>query len=530
MTRTKRPTVAVLGGGITGLAAAWALVRDAGPLAGGDERALAPHVIVLEASERFGGRLGTVRFAGLPVDTGGDAFITRQPAAEALCRELGLGDELVPPATSEASVWVRGKLRRLPSGLALGVPTDLLALARSGIVSPAGVVRAAADLVLPRHPQRVRQASEPGDGVPASDPSVADVLGSRLGREVLECLVEPLVGGINAGSVARLSFAAVAPQLAAALDGQRSAVRALSRQRRESRSGGSNRPAFLGLTSGLESLVERLVEGLAAADVDLCTGWEVDAVVAGDDRYRVVSGDKSVEADGLIVALPGPAASAALTAVSPAAAAELARISYASVSLVTLTWSASELPYRPPSRTGHHNLREGLSRRPQDPGGQNLPGSGFLVPRSEGLLMTACTFTSSKWPHSSVPGRVVVRASVGHAGDDRALLLTDSELITRVREELALILGITADPLASMVCRHESSFPQYEPGHLARVEQIRKVLVDLPRVAIAGATLDGIGIPACIASGQRAAAAVATALSDSSPGAGRAGAQPRTHG
>jgi oxygen-dependent protoporphyrinogen oxidase len=144
--------------------------------------------------------------------------------------------------------------------------------------------------------------------------------------------------------------------------------------------------------------------------------------------------------------------------------------------------------------------------------------------------MTACTFTSSKWPHSSVPGRVVVRASVGHAGDDRALLLTDSELITRVREELALILGITADPLASMVCRHESSFPQYEPGHLARVEQIRKVLVDLPRVAIAGATLDGIGIPACIASGQRAAAAVATALSDSSPGAGRAGAQPRTHG
>jgi oxygen-dependent protoporphyrinogen oxidase len=477
VTPTERPTVAVLGGGITGLAAAWELVSDPGR---------APRVIVLEAGERFGGRLGTVQFAGLPVDTGGDAFITRQPEAEALSRQLGLGDELIAPATSEASVWVRGRLRRLPSGLVLGVPTDLLALARSGVVSPAGVARAAADLVLPR------------DGLPPGDPSVAEVLGPRLGREVLECLIEPLVGGINAGRAEALSFAAVTPQLAAALDGHRSVVRALSRQRRAPPGGGPLKPAFLGLARGLGSLVERLTDGLAAAGVELCTGFRLDTVVAGDGRYRVSSGESAVEADALIVALPAPAASTALAGIAPVAAAELARIKYASVSLVTLTWPASDLPYRPPDRAV--------------PGGRNLPGSGFLVPRAGGLLMTACTFTSSKWPHSSVPGRVVVRASVGHAGDDRARLLTEPELITRVREELALILGITADPLASMVRRHEDSFPQYEPGHPARVGRVREALAGHRRVAIAGASLDGIGIPACIASGRRAAVAVTSGL------------------
>jgi protoporphyrinogen/coproporphyrinogen III oxidase len=534
VTPAAHPTVAVLGGGITGLAAAWELAGGSGRPRRADRHEGAPHVVLLEASERFGGRIGTVRFAGLPVDTGADAFITRQPAAEALCRELGLCDELVAPATSEASVWVRGRLRRLPTGLVLGVPSDLPALARSGIVSPAGVVRAAADLVLPRRRHHGRhgahEASRPAGGAPAGDPSVADVLGPRLGREVLERLVEPLVGGINAGSAARLSFAAVVPQLAAALDGHRSVVWALSRQRRASRPAGASEPAFLGLASGLGSLVERLVAGLEAAGGELHTGVRVDTVLAAGEGYRITSGEHSFEADALVVALPGPAAASALAGVAPAAAHELAGVNYASVSLVTLAWSASELPYRQSSGTGQHGLREGLGRRPQDPGGQNLPGSGFLVPRSEGLLMTACTFTSSKWPHSSVPGRVVVRASVGHAGDERALLLTDAELITRVREELALILGVTADPLASMVWRHENAFPQYETGHLARVERIRQALAGHPRVAVAGVTLDGIGIPACITSGRRAATAVATSLSGSAAATGQARAPGRTNG
>ncbi len=458
--------IAVVGGGITGLAAAWELARSPG----------APAVVVLESSGRFGGRIETVRFAGLPVDAGPDAFVTRSPAAEELCREVGLGDDLIAPASAAATLYVRGSLRPLPKGLVLGVPTDRRALRRSGLLSLRGRLRVAADLVLPR--------TTAGD-----DPSVAAVVGARVGPEALAVLVEPIIGGINAGTVDRLSLRSVAPQVAAAARAHRSLIRGLRMSAAPPMGADGPRPVFLGLAGGLGTLVDRLVEQLGAAGVELATERAVTGLRATGGGYALeMAGGATRDVDGIVVALPAPAAAPLFGDLAPAVASDLGSIAYASVALVTLAWPATAAP------------------------AGTLAGSGFLVPRASGHLLTACTFTSVKWPRSTVPGRIVVRASVGRAEDERGSQLTDGELVVRVREELAAILGITQQPLDILLRRFPGAFPQYEPGHEARAARIRAALEAQAAVTVAGAALDGIGIPACIASGRKAATDVLAAL------------------
>jgi oxygen-dependent protoporphyrinogen oxidase len=497
----RQPVVAVVGGGISGLAAAWALVRDC-------DRP--PRVLVLEGSERAGGRIETVPFLGRPLDTGPDAFITRSPAAEALCRELGLGDELIAPASGEAHLYLRGRLRPLPQGLFLGIPTDLRTLRRSRFLSTPGLLRVAADLLLP------------GQALPSgaeADPSVSDVIGRRIGGEALRVLVEPLVGGINAGATDHLSLSAALPQVAAVLEGRRSLVRA-ARSAMGKRPGGGRapdhrdrgsssdqpaaaKPVFLGLAGGLGTLVDRLVEALTEKGVELRLGQAVGALTAEQHGYELAMGGGTDEhADAVILAIPAYEASKLVAALSPAAAGDLAGVVYSSVALVTLVW-------------------------PANAAGAGLPaGTGFLVPRSERTLVTACTFTSAKWPRSSVPGRLVLRASVGRVGDDRMAGLSDTELMARVRQELAQILGITEHPLSGMVRRFPASFAQYEPGHRARVVRIRQALAATGHIAVAGAAFDGIGIPACVASGERAARHVLAGLDLGARGSNSLAAEP----
>jgi protoporphyrinogen/coproporphyrinogen III oxidase len=493
----RRPLVAVVGAGISGLSAAWALVR---------ERDRPPRVLVLEGSERAGGRIETVHFLGRPLDTGPDAFITRSPAAEGLCRELGLGEELIAPASGEAHLYLRGRLRPLPKGLFLGIPTDLRTLRSSRLLSTPGLLRVAADLVLP------------GRALPSgadADPSVSEVIGRRIGGEALRVLVEPLVGGINAGATDHLSLVSALPQVAGILEGRHSLVRAarsaMAKRPAASRTpdhgdrGPSSdapaapKPVFLGLAGGLGTLVDRLVDVLTERGVELRLGQAVGALTATSDGYELGFGEGTTEhADAVILAIPAYEASKLLGALSPAAAGELAGVAYSSVALVTLVW-------------------------PANAAGEGLPaGTGFLVPRSERTLVTACTFTSAKWPRSSVPGRLVLRASAGRAGDDRIAGLSDAELLARVRQELARILGITEHPLSSMIRRFPDSFAQYEPGHQARVTRVREALAAAGRVAVAGAAFDGIGIPACVASGERAARDVLAGLG---VGTGRGGGE-----
>ncbi len=448
--------VVVIGGGIAGLAAAHHLA---------DRRDV--QVTLCEAGSHPGGKIRTEDFAGVVLDLGPDAFLARRPEALQLCRELGLEDELVPPATSAAYVWCRGRLRRLPEGLVLGVPTDLGALARSRVLSPLGLARVALEPLVPG--RRL-----------AGDEALGAVVRRRLGDEAHRTLVDPLVGGINAGDTDRLSMEMTAPLLAAAARARRSLVGGARRAAVPGRRGPGG-PAFLTLAGGLSRLIEALVTRLTAAGVEVRTGAPVDALEpSGDGGYRLRLASGALEADAVVVATPAWVAGRLLAPHAPEAAATLAAVDYASVALVALAFPVSAL-------------------------GRPLDGSGFLVARGEGRLMTACSWASSKWAHLDPGDQVVLRVSAGRAGDARAQALDDEALVARLGLEVGQALAITAPPSEVRVTRWPRAFPQYAPGHLARVATAEAELTArLPGVALAGAALAGVGLPACIASGRRA--------------------------
>lgn len=419
--------VAVVGGGITGLAVAWDLSNR-----GHD-------VTLFEASDRLGGKIRTDPFAGVATEAGPDAMLARVPWAAQLVSELGLDGEVVHPATGAASIWSRGRLRPLPDGLVLGVPGRLLPVARSGILSPLGLARAGLDVVLPKRS--------------VDDPSVADVIGGRFGREVLDRLVDPLVSGINAGRADRLSIAAVAPDVAAAARDHRSLLLALRKRAPVDRSA----PVFLSLQGGLQRLVDRLADALRERDVEIRTATPLTSLP---------------DVDAAVLTVP---AFAAADLVGGAAADGLRAIEYASVSLATMTYST--VP---------------------------LEGSGFLVPRSAGWMMTAGTFVSTKWPARAPDGKVMIRCSAGRFGDDRHLELDDAALVERLHDELQRAVDLRgASPIEWRVDRWPRSFPQSEPGHLDRVAGIEEAL---PRgVFVAGAAYRGVGIASCIRQARQVA-------------------------
>jgi oxygen-dependent protoporphyrinogen oxidase len=449
--------VAVVGGGIAGLAAAWALL-------GGEVGRGRAEVTVFEPGP-LGGKLRTEEFCGHPVDLGPDAFLARVPDGLRLCRELGLADELVAPAAGKALLWTGGRLRPLPDGLLLGAPVRLGPLARSGLLSPLGLARAGLDLVLPRRPL-------------PDDLSVAQLVTSRFGAQVADRLVDPLVGAIHAGRTDQLGAAATTPQLLSAARGSRSLLRGLAR----AASSGGGGPVFLAPRGGMGVLADRLVARLRELEVSF-----VPEAVTGLRPLggRQVAVDPDPEPfDSVIVAVPAAVAARLLEPAAADAARGLSAIRTASVVLATLALPLQDVDVPP-----------GIS--------------GFLVPRSEGRLMTACSFGSRKWPHWSSPDTMVVRVSAGRAGDDRPQQLDDQALVTRLSEELASALDTPVSPSAWRVSRWPGSFPQFEVAHLDRVAAIESALGHhLPQVALAGASYRGSGIASCIASGRRAASSV----------------------
>jgi oxygen-dependent protoporphyrinogen oxidase len=460
--------VAVVGGGIAGLAAAWELTSGPEPA----------DVTVFEPGA-LGGRIQTEPFLGHAVDTGADAFIARVPEGIALARELGLEDELVAPAARKALLLVGGRLRPLPEGLVLGAPARLRPLLTSGILSPAGVARAGLDLVLPRTRW-------------PEDVSVADLVGRRFGRQVAQRLVDPLLGGIHAGRTENLSAESTAPQLARAARGHRSLLLGL----RALPAPGEG-PLFLAPRAGMGRLVQRLAEALGERGVSFepiaisairaqgpGRGGANEPIARPERKGGRVVLEPVGAFDAAVVATPARVTAALVSEAAPDAAEGLRGITAASVVLTTLAY-----------RRGDLAIAEGAS--------------GWLVAPGEGQLMTACSFGSAKWPHWSDPDTMVLRVSAGKAGDERALQLDDRELIDRLQQEVAGALGPSATPLHWKVSRWREAFPQYEVGHRARVEGIETGLrLALPDVALAGASLRGSGIPACVASGRAAARAV----------------------
>lgn len=442
--------IVIVGGGVTGLAAGHELVR-ASPAVDFD---------LIEAGPYVGGKVGGGPVGPLRVDTGADGFLARQPEMSELCRELGLGDDLVSPRTSRAYIWTRGELRPIPQPSVLGVPLDPGALAESGIVSPAGVAE---------HRLCVDRDHAPLDG----DAGIGAVLRPRVGDEVFERLIDPLLGGINAGNADEISIEAGAATLAAAARHGGSLIAAL-----RARAISSNGPVFHGIRGGSERIIAALADSLTGHLSVSCATRAIDRSGA-DWEVRTSAG--SIRARAVILATPAPVTAALVRPFAPGAASELDSIELADVVLVTFVYP-----------------REAVAR--------DLDASGFLVPRSEGLLMTACSWSSSKWEHYDDDQHVVLRVSAGRTDDTRSVDLDDAELVTILRAELARTMGVHGAPVAVRATHWLGSLPQYRPGHLDRIDAVEAELDrQMPGVLATGAAFRGLGLPACVRQGRVAA-------------------------
>jgi oxygen-dependent protoporphyrinogen oxidase len=456
---TDQSRVVVVGAGIAGLAAAAAL-REARP---------GLTVEVLEGSPRVGGKLRLAEVGGVTVDVGAEAMLNRRPEAVDLARAAGLGDEIVHPLTTSSYLWNRNRLVPLPRTL-MGVPADPRDLEQ--VLSRAGQLRAAMESRLP--------ATEIGD----ADVSIGYLVEERLGREVVDRLVEPLLGGVYAGHAREISARAAVPQVVALLARDRSLTRAAA----EALSGPpSDAPVFAGIRGG----IGRLPGAVAArSGATVRTGATVrDLAHRVGGGWRLVVGEtrspELVEADAVVIATPAVAAARLLSEVAPVAALELARIEYASMAIVTLAFVATDFP--------------------------PIPGSGFLVPPVDGHRIKAATFSHQKWNWvgqagaGDGPGTVVMRCSLGRHREEADLQVDDDALVAAALDDLRAATGLSAVPVDSHVQRWGGGLPQYAVGHLDRVATVRADLDRLPGLAVCGAAYDGLGIPACIASARRAA-------------------------
>jgi oxygen-dependent protoporphyrinogen oxidase len=454
------PTVAVVGGGISGLCAAYALHKRGRPY------------LLLEASDRFGGVIRTETEAGFVLEAGPDSMLALKPQGIELCRELGLGDRLVPtnPETRNVFVLHRGALHPLPDGMMLAVPTRVLPMLRTRLFSWPGKLRMGLELVLP------------GRGG-NDDESIASFLRRRFGQEAVDRLGEPLLAGIHAGDPERLSILATFPRLRELERTRGSLVRATRRGPAARRPGDAPPAAFYSLRCGLEELVTALVGRLDPAV--LRTRAAVAEVARRDEGFelRLEDGER-VRAASVVVAAPGPRIASALAGVVPEASRVLSSVPFASTATILLGFKRVDV------------------RHPLD-------GYGLVVPASERLRTNALSFVSTKLPFRAPEGHVLLRAFVGGVRDTDALSLSDDEMIEIVTNEMRSVLGLSGRPVVSRVFRWPSATPQLEVGHLERVRQVEREIATVPGLFLTGAGVRATGIPDMVADGTRAGEAAA---------------------
>lgn len=455
----------VVGGGIAGLSAAYALSHSDGPPVA---------CTLVEGDSRLGGKILTEQVDGFVIEGGPDSFLSQKPWGIELCRKLGLEDRLIGtnPDRRRTFVYSRGRLEELPEGLALGVPTRLGPFVRSGLLSWPGKLRLGAEIFVPRRREE-------------GDESLGGFFRRRLGDEALERIIEPLMTGIYAGDADRLSIMATFPRFPEMEREHGSLVRSmLSARRRRTASDEGEPPRwtpFVTLRGGLSELVEALAGRLSA--VKVCVGRRVTAVRScGTGRgYEVlVEGESSLKADAVVLATPAFGAAALLEPLDGTVAGLLGGIPYASTATVTLG-------YR----------REGFSH--------DLDGYGFVIPRIEGRTLLASTWSSSKWGHRAPDGSVLIRSYIGGAGRETALERSDEELVELARADLRHVMGVMEKPALARVFRWPRAMPQYLVGHLDRLAAIEARLQGLPGVFVAGAGYRGVGVPDCIRDGLGAA-------------------------
>ncbi|MEB0000552.1 protoporphyrinogen oxidase [Cryobacterium sp. RTS3] len=519
-----RPRVVIVGGGISGLATAHYLHQSLGD---------GVLITLVEASPRLGGKIVTEDFAGHSVDAGPDALMVRAPVAVNLLTDLGLADLVVAPASGGSRIWSRGRLRTLPTGTVFGIPDRLLPLLKSRLLSPLGFARVLLDLVLPT-----------GRTLPA-DPTIAEIVVPRMGREVFDRLVDPLLGGIHAGRADELSAHSTAPDIEVLARGNRSLNLALRRRRRAGAAkaaaalaagtaaadsgaasttaastraaaaltasvavatagdaaAGSRATASVGaaprlaraggatlvtVEGGLGCLVDALAAGAAGDDIRLRTA--ATSLAREGAGYLVgLSDGTSVEADAVVIATPAFVAAGLLLAESPVLGAALAGIPYTDVATICLAYPRSAL-------------------------GRPIDGNGFLVPPVEGKLVVGCTVSSNKWPHLADEATVLIRCMVGRAGDTRWAGLDDTTLVGQVHAELVDALGVTGRPTAHHIERWPLGMPQYVVGHQGRLDTADRELAGLPGVHLTGSGYRGVGLASCIADAERVARRIAESI------------------
>ena len=456
-----RRRVAVVGGGVAGLAAAHRLLERGGG---------AVDVVLLEASDRLGGSVGTERERGFTLERGADAMLTAEkPWAAELCTRLGV--PLVGTREGERRTFVvhAGRLEPLPEGFLLLAPTSLGPLVRSRLFSWPAKLRMALDLVLPRG----------GDG----DESLASFVRRRLGREALERVAQPLVGGIYSGDPERLSLAATMPRFLELERRHRSVIlglRAAARESGTTRAAGARYALFAAPAGGMGALVDAIARRLPEGAVRLRS--PVTELARDDAGWRLRAGGETLAADAVIVAAPAWAAAPLLRPLDATLAEMLDALEHASTAIVTLAYRSADLP--------------------------PLAGFGFVVPAATGSPLIACTYSSRKFADRAPEGHDVVRAFVGGALRPHALDQGDDALVAGVRAAVRSLVGIAAEPLFVRVWRHPRAMPQYAVGHLDRVAAMEDRAAALGGVVLAGAAYRGVGVPDCVRSGEAAADAV----------------------
>jgi protoporphyrinogen/coproporphyrinogen III oxidase len=461
--------IAIIGGGISGLSAAFALEKQ-------QRNGVPLEYAVFESSPRLGGVLVTEHVEGCLIEAGPDSFLTEKPWATDICREIGLGDQLIGSndADRKTYILVNGRLVVIPDGLMFMVPTKILPTIFSPLFSLGAKLRMAAEWFHPPHKA-------------VSDETVAAFVERHYGAEMVDRLADPLLSGVYGGEARHLSLRAVLPRFAEMEKNYGSLGRAMLAARRKmgQASKASAKPLFTSLRDGMQQMVDALVARLTPAA--LHPGTRVTSLERREGGWSVSANGAASSFDAVVIATPTTTTADLIHNFSPGLASELTGIQYTSSITVNLGFD--------------QKVRASLP-----------PGFGFLVPRSESKQMLAATFVHNKFPHRAPEDRALLRCFIGGAASAQALKLSDDDVVRTVREELQQILGLTDIPLFTRVYRWNGAMAQYGVGHLERLEKIENLLTQLPSLGLAGNGYRGIGVPDCVRSGSGAANRVLAAI------------------
>lgn len=454
----ERKKVIVVGGGITGLSAAFYMQKEA------REKGLPLDVTLIEASKKLGGKIETVRRDGFIIERGPDSFLIRKKSMSRLAEDVGVAHDLVKNATGQAYIYIKGQLHPIPGGSIMGIPTEIGPFIKTGLFSLTGKMRAAGDLILPR------KTTE-------GDQSLGTFFRRRLGNEVVENLIEPLLSGVYAGNIDYMSLQSTFPQFAQVEKNHRSLILGMKKTtpKKQDPPDAKKEGAFYTFRNGLETIVEAIEAHLNEDSV--MKGIRVEAIHKEGEKNRLTLSDgKMIEADAVILTTGHKMASELFA--EHGILQSIGQIPTTSVATVALAFPESSIV-------------------------QKQDGTGFLVARNSGYSITACTWTHRKWPTSTPDGKVLIRAFVGRPGEEEIVDLSNEEIENIVLKDLSQLITIKGKPDFSVITRWKEDRPQYRVGHKARIEHARGELKKLfPTVKLAGASYDGVGLPDCVDQGK----------------------------